>query len=128
MNLLALKTDSQTASIFILEDSRVIDNYVWEAGRDLAKDLPRKIEELFQKNNIKKPDGFIGFLGPGSFTGLRIGLSAINALAYIYNAPIVGCGGDDWLSDGVKKLQNNENDKVLIPSYGAEAHITKPKK
>lgn len=128
MNILAIKTDSQNARLIILNNKDITEDYTWEAGRDLAKELPQKIDELLKKNSIEKIDGFIGFLGPGSFTGLRIGLSTINTMAYYYNVPIVGVNGDEWLGIGVERLINNENDKVLIPSYGAEANITKPRK
>lgn len=128
MNILAIKTDSQNARLIILNNKYIIDDYTWEAGRGLAKELPQKIDVLLKKSSIEKIDGFIGFLGPGSFTGLRIGLSAINAMAYYYNVPIVGINSDKWLGIGVERLINNENDKVLIPSYGADANITKPRK
>ena len=53
--------------------------------------------------------GIIVFRGPGSFTGLRIGVTVANALAYAQNLPIVGAENSqnqiDWLKNGFAKLQ-----------------------
>jgi tRNA threonylcarbamoyladenosine biosynthesis protein TsaB len=72
--------------------------------------------------------GLVVFTGPGSFTGLRIGISTMNAMAYAQNIPIVGVGGENWLLDGIKRLKNHENDKIVTPNYGREPNITKSKK
>ena len=106
----------------------VLDEHIWLAEKALAKQLPSEIERFLKKNNVKVVDGYVGYLGPGSFTGLRIGISAINALAYVYNRPIVGADGDDWVMVGTRKLLQGQNDNVLMPQYGSDARITAPKK
>jgi hypothetical protein len=42
--------------------------------------------------------------------------------------PIVGGQGDSWQTDVLKKLENGENDHIVMPLYGSEAHITRPSK
>lgn len=128
MNILALKTASNEIEMLILDDLRVIAKKTWESGRELARDLPKFIDEFLMVNNVIEINGYIGFLGPGSFTGLRIGLSTLNAIAYTRNMPLVGARGDDWVFDGAKRLLNKEDDKVLLPEYGSGANITMPKK
>lgn len=128
MKILAIKTADNEAELVLLENNKIISKRVLDLGRELAKELPRAIENLLKDNDVPKVDGYIGFLGPGSFTGLRIGISAINALAYAYNLPIVGANGDKWINDGVDKLVSGANDKVIIPNYGAEPNITQPRK
>ena len=61
------------------------------AGGTFSAQLVPQIAALLQKHNLKKTDidAFIVVSGPGSFTGLRVGLSAIKALAEILRKPIV---------------------------------------
>ena len=66
--------------------------------------------------------------GPGSFTGLRIGLTVLNTLAHEQHIPIVGATGDDWRATCLKRLAHGEDDNIVLPQYGAAAHITQPKK
>lgn len=128
MIILAIKTDSDIPELTLYDDEKIIDTKTWTAGRMLAKELPKEIQGFLDSNRIESVDGYAGYLGPGSFTGLRIGITTLNALAYIGSRPIVGSSGDDWKASAIKRLQNNENDKILIPEYGGEANITLPKK
>lgn len=128
MKILALKTASNETEIILLEDSKVNAKKTWESDRELARDLPKFMDDFLKENHVIEIDAYIGFLGPGSFTGLRIGISTLNALAYVKNKPIVGVEGKNWVINGVERLLNNENDRILLPHYGADANITMPKK
>ena len=70
--------------------------------------------------------GLAVFTGPGSFTGLRIGITTMNTIAYALDIPIVGTTGDDWLADGLARLRAGENDRIVTPHYGKPPNITKP--
>jgi len=84
---------------------------------------------------IKTADlnGIIVAAGPGSFTGLRIGISVANAIAYVKDIPIVALAGtetrDELLQKGLRMLESagSQFDVAVIPFYGADPHITKPK-
>ncbi|MCL2451547.1 tRNA (adenosine(37)-N6)-threonylcarbamoyltransferase complex dimerization subunit type 1 TsaB [Candidatus Saccharibacteria bacterium] len=131
--ILALKTSGDPTEIYILDNTgKIIAEKKWDAGRTLARDLLSEIEKLLARTELAKGwedlTGVIVFRGPGSFTGLRIGITVANAIAYGRNIPIVGTNGDDWLASGLKKLQKNQNNKIVLPEYGAPPNITKPKK
>jgi tRNA threonylcarbamoyladenosine biosynthesis protein TsaB len=80
------------------------------------------------KINQEQLSAIIVYKGPGSFTGLRIGVSVANTYAYALNIPIVGCSGDDWLIDGIQSIKQNINEKIITPEYGGKINITSPKK
>lgn len=102
----------------------------WQADRELAKKLLGYLRDQLEKNGKTWTDisGIGAFEGPGSFTGLRIGLTVLNTMADAENIPIAGTKGDDWQAQAVARLQAGENDKIVLPFYGGEAHITKPRK
>jgi len=130
MIVLSLKTDQALAEIALFKDSQKLDEIKWQAHRSLADTIHLKIKELLKRNKLDwdKIEGLICFKGPGSFTGLRIGLSVANALAYSLNCPIVAELDEDWQKQGIKNLLASKNEKIALPNYGQEANITKPKK
>jgi tRNA threonylcarbamoyladenosine biosynthesis protein TsaB len=71
-------------------DAEVIETASLAGGMFSAQLVPQ-IAALLQKYGLAKTDidGFIVVSGPGSFTGLRVGLAAIKALAEILQKPIV---------------------------------------
>lgn len=102
----------------------------WEANRELAKGLLGYLEAELAKVDKAVEDitGIGVFRGPGSFTGLRIGLTILNTLADTLSIPIVGATGDEWQANALARLENGENERVILPFYGSEAHITSPRK
>ena len=102
----------------------------WRADRDLAKGLLGYLDKKLNDNNKSWADiTALGvFEGPGSFTGLRIGITVMNTIAYSQKIPIVGGRGDTWQADIVAKLNTGADEKIVLPFYGSEANITIPKK
>lgn len=130
MLILTIRTDKPEAEIGLFEGQKKLDYIVWMAHRELSVTLHRKIEELLSSKRVKLEElrGIVGFSGPGSFTGLRIGLSVANALAYGLNIPIVSAKGETWVEDGIKRLMKSENQKLALPEYGSPVHITVQRK
>jgi tRNA threonylcarbamoyladenosine biosynthesis protein TsaB len=130
MIILAIRTDKPEAEIALYDDAAELTHEVWYAHRQLAETIHTKIEALLKGKNKDWEDiqGIVCFAGPGSFTGLRIGLSVGNALAYSLSAPIVSAKGETWATDGVKRLLVGEKDPLALPEYGSEAHVTMPRK
>jgi len=128
--VLLIRTDQERAEIALGKKLVITDNCKWLAGRELSATLNHKIEELLQKNNIEFKDlgGLVFYSGPGSFTGLRIGVSVANTLAYSLHIPIVGSVGESWQKNGLTRIINNENDKIVKLHYGSEPNITKSRK
>lgn len=130
MIILTLRTDKSEAELGLYNDESKLAYHEWPAHRELAETIHLKIRQLLerQKLSIKDLQGIVVFKGPGSFTGLRIGLSVANALSDSLSIPIVSETGKDWLDKGRKRLEQGEDERLTIPDYGSEPHITLPKK
>ncbi len=125
---LVIRTDNSQAEIYLLNDQGVVQRQkVWLAERTLARDLPGEVDNLVD-GDYGQLTGVLVYQGPGSFTGLRIGITVANAVAYAQSLPIVATAGENWLADGVDQLNNGAGDKIALPEYGAAPHITPPRK
>lgn len=127
--ILLLDTSTPTCRLSLVDGEWRFDTE-WEAGRQLAKGLLGFLQTNLeaQGKSWEAISGIVVFQGPGSFTGLRIGITVLNSLAYAQSLPIVGATGDAWQTDGIDRLGHGENDRIVLPQYGGEANITTPRK
>ena len=126
---IALKTDTSITSISLVDPKgHELKKEEWESGRQLSSQLLDHIQKLLQEHNTDWThlQGVIAYRGPGSFTGLRIGISVANAITYAQGIPIVGASGKAWIADGASRLTAGQNDERVIPEYGGTANITRP--
>lgn len=129
--LLGIRTDTGTAQFYLCDQhGNVVHNTTWEADRTLAHLLLKKLTEFVDEAGYTLGDltGLFVFSGPGSYTGLRIGLTVMNTLAYSLTIPIVGATGDSWVKTAATRLVGGDDDQVVLPDYGGEVHITRPVK
>lgn len=130
MKVLAIRTDKPAAELYLFEGDKQLAEIKWHAHRELAETIHLKIKEILNKSSIsyKDLDGIVIFKGPGSFTGLRIGFSVANALAYAQDIPIAAAGGDNWIEASIDQIKNHPKERIALPDYGSPAHTTKPRK
>lgn len=130
MKILTIRSDNPEAEIGLFDGDKKLAYETWLAHRQLAETIFVKIDELLASCKLALADieGIVGYEGPGSFTGLRIGLTVANTLAYSLEIPIVASGGEKWRASGIKKLQAGIDEKTALPKYGAPVHITAQKK
>ncbi len=127
--ILLLDTSASLCRLSLIIDDVRFDEQ-WQADRTLAKSLLGYIDQNLKQHDKtwSDIDGIGAFRGPGSFTGLRIGLTVMNTIADSQSIPIVGGLGDDWQDEVIRKLRSGYNDQIVMPFYGSEAHITSPRK
>jgi len=127
--ILLIDTSTPICKLTFIDGDWRQDNQ-WQADRTLAKNLLGYLNTTMSEYGKNWADiSAIGvFEGPGSFTGLRIGLTVMNTIADAQNVPIVGGQGDNWRDEVLDKLKSGVNEKIVLPFYGSEAHITASKK
>jgi len=81
--LLAIDTTSEFGSLALADDERVLEEVPLHSPDGFAHVIFREIERLLERHNLKVTDieGFAAAAGPGSFTGVRVGLTAAKGLA-----------------------------------------------
>lgn len=127
--ILLFDTSTPTCKLTLVEGDWRYDTE-WEANRQMANGLLGFLQSEVHAQGKKLADleGIVIYKGPGSFTGLRIGITVANTLAYAESFPIVGETGDDWQQKGLARLAAGDNDTIVLPEYGGEANITAPRK
>lgn len=127
--ILLLDTSTPLCQLAIIDGERRYDHQ-WQADRQLAHGLLGCIMEQLAAHGFSPKDitGIGVMQGPGSFTGLRIGLTVANTIADAERLPIVGAITDDWQDEAIARLRAGDNEKIVLPFYGSDATITKPRK
>ncbi len=114
MLILAMETSTNTASIALWQTAKEEEsppaqrNLIGELTLNLSGNhsatLMPAVDHLLKEANlhIHQVEGIALALGPGSFTGLRIGVATVKGLAYALQVPVVGVSTLDALAQNVR--------------------------
>src|SRR5678816_3075473 len=99
MLVLALDTTTPTGSCALARDGRVVCEQVNDAPNAHAEHLPGDLMSLLDRAHTRLADidVFAVATGPGSFTGLRIGIATMQGLSFAEGKPLIGVSGFDVL-------------------------------
>ena len=113
MNILAFDTSTEKFSICILKNNRVVLNLSKILNKTYSKFLIPILKKSLEKTklDIKEINYIIISLGPGSFTGVRIGIAAAKGLGIPHKISISGFNNMDIL---VNSIDNNIKDKKIV--------------
>lgn len=101
INLLCLSTAEPGCSLAIIKGKSLVCEEFWETKLTHSKRLMKMIEYMLVNRACMKlsdMDGFVAARGPGSFTGLRIGISVVKGLAYAMGKPAAGISSLDGIA------------------------------
>ena len=89
---LAIDSSTDTASLAIARGNEVLAELTWRCGQNHSVELMPRLSRLLKQANIdlKSISGIIVARGPGSFNGLRVGISTAKGLAFSLGVPLVG--------------------------------------
>lgn len=108
MKVLAVDSSSVTASVAIVEGHEIIAQYFLNVGLTHSQTLAPMIESVLKSSGIfpSQIDLYVATNGPGSFTGIRIGLSTVKAMALANSKPCLGVSSLYSLAYNLKDKHN----------------------
>lgn len=103
MKILSIDTSSNVCGVSILEDENLICKLDTNTGRTHSENLMPMIDEALKKAELKPTDInlIVCDIGPGSFTGIRIGVATAKAFSDSLNIPSVGISSLETLAFGM---------------------------
>ena len=113
MKILSLDTCSKICNINLIEDGKVLKYLEIEDDITHAKKLLKGIDDILKETNTKLKDiDFFGcIIGPGSFTGIRIGVSTIKGFALALNKKVITATSMELLEENVRNQEEENKEK-----------------
>ena len=115
MNFLSIESATNSPSIALYSSGLCIDSCFLKKN---SSELPGKVKEIISNNDfeINNLDCIAITIGPGSYTGIRVGLSLAQGLAYSLNIPLIPVNTMDVLYS-IAFSENNTDKIVGFPAY-----------
>lgn len=132
MLTLAISTSSKICSVALLENDKPIKELNIDNQKTHSENLLPLIDELFKftNKNISELNLIACDVGPGSFTGIRIGISTTKAIAEVNKIPVVACTSLEALSYNTQgniicSLIDARNNQVYCGIFDKEHNLIK---
>ncbi|MBO4503282.1 MAG: tRNA (adenosine(37)-N6)-threonylcarbamoyltransferase complex dimerization subunit type 1 TsaB [Bacteroidales bacterium] len=128
--LLHIETATEVCSVALSEGKRILAVCTSNDGNSHSKNLLPFIDRLFhdagctiqQKSvhdrlgiTLRDIDGVSVSIGPGSYTGLRIGVSTAKGIAYALNVPVMAIGTLESIANGARMRMFPDADDFIVP-------------
>lgn len=126
MLLLAIETSGMDGSLALLRDGQLLGERQLDRQRRHARTLVSEVRELLREHHFEPRDCscLAVSIGPGSFTGLRVGITFAKTFAYATGAKLIGVETFDALAAGVRvttpRLQvvmNAQREELFLGEY-----------
>ena len=121
--ILGIETATSICSVGIADNEKVIAEIRFDIKNIHAEVLSESIEQLLRLSGIalKNIEAFAVSIGPGSFTGLRIGLATAKGLAFAGGKPLVAVGTLLAQAGASNQWSVNSNQSSIVPVMKARA-------
>ena len=105
MKILSITTSSSVCAVCLLEDTTVIKELTLNNEKTHSENLMPLIAQLFEETStsLNNIDYIACDIGPGSFTGIRIGIASVKAMAETYNIQVIPVSSLEALSYNVER-------------------------
>lgn len=112
MKILAIDTSSKICSVAVLENDQLVDEINLDNGHTHSENLMPILTEVLDKNALKLDDFELisCCTGPGSFTGIRIGVASVKALAEVNHLPVANVTSLETLA----RMDTSDKTKVAM--------------
>jgi tRNA threonylcarbamoyladenosine biosynthesis protein TsaB len=116
MRVLAVDTSSNVATVAVMEDELLLGEYILNHKKTHSQKIMIMIEQLLDdlELRVQDIDIFAAAVGPGSFTGLRIGVATVKALAHAAGKEVVSVGTLEALAYNVPYAEH-----IIVPIMDA---------
>jgi len=119
--LLFLETATEVCSVALSKGVEIVSSICSNKGNSHTENLFPFVEEVLEdgKCGISEINGVVLSIGPGSYTGLRIGASAAKGICYALNIPLIGVSTLQSIVFGAKHQHNDELNILYCPMIDA---------
>ena len=116
MKILAFDGTAKAASVAVADGDRILAHYTVDNGLTQSELLLPMAEDMLKglKLGFSDIDMYATSVGPGAFTGVRLGVSLINGLAFGRNIPCVGVSTIESLAENLRGLKG-----IIVPCMDA---------
>jgi len=123
MLILALDTTTRGGSLALARDGRILEVVAGDPERTHATRLPGDILDCLARHDLSSGDIdlYAVAAGPGSFTGLRIGIASIQGLAFAHGRPAVGVSALDALAEAAGPPRPTDPGTVVLRAAWMDA-------
>ncbi|GHT60925.1 tRNA (adenosine(37)-N6)-threonylcarbamoyltransferase complex dimerization subunit type 1 TsaB [Endomicrobiia bacterium] len=129
MKILAIETSGRTFSIALNENEKTIASFYYDNGHVHSEMIVPTVERLLKEtgNSFETIDKFAVSTGPGSFTGIRVGMTAVKVFAQLLHKPVTAI---NTLSILEKSLIQIKGIKIVaaIDAFRNEVYVKDNKK
>lgn len=123
MLILAIHSTSPRLGIAVTRDGIVLEEIVLPPGREHLEKLAPVVQQVLARQQIALADfnGFSAAVGPGSFSGIRIGLATVKGMALALSKPVAGISSLDVLA--WQALPEGETGVSIIDARRSEIYV-----